>query len=222
TVIDGEVVALDDSGRPDFHRLQHYGAEARRIRYFVFDLLVSNGRDLMNLPLIERRALLAGLRLGSPRIRISEQFDIPAPDMVSAIRQQSLEGVIAKHKSSLYEEGKRTGSWAKMRLNRGQELVVGGFIPGSLGVDSIIVGYYRRKDLIYVARVCNGFVPRTRRMVHEKLKLLVTGKCPFINLPETGRSRWGEVLDAEKVKKCMWVRPELVAIVEFLEWTEGD
>jgi ATP-dependent DNA ligase len=70
--------------------------------------------------------------------------------------------------------------------------------------------------------VRNGFVPATRRMVYEKLKPLVTEKCPFVNLPETGRARWGDLLDTEKMKKCVWVQPELVAVVEFLEWTEGE
>ena len=68
----------------------------------------------------------------------------------------------------------------------------------------------------------HGFAPATRRLVHEKLKPLVTDKCPFVNLPETGRARWGEILDAERMKKCVWVRPELLAVIEFLEWTEGD
>jgi ATP-dependent DNA ligase len=103
-------------------------------------------------------------------------------------------------------------------VNRAQEFVIGGFIPGAHGIDSIIVGYYRGKDLVYVARVRNGFVPATRRMVYEKRKPLVTDKCPFINLPETGRARWGEILDAEKMKKCVWVRPKLVAVIAFLEW----
>jgi DNA ligase D-like protein (predicted ligase) len=223
TVVDGEVVALDDSGRPDFHRLQHFAAEGSRIHYFVFDLLVWNGRDLTERPLSERRRLLKSLlQLRSPRIRISEQWDIPPDDMLDAVRQQQLEGVVAKRKDSLYEPGKRSGSWVKLRINRGQEFVIGGFIPGSHGVDSIIVGYYRGKDLVYVARVRNGFVPATRRMAYEKLKPLVTDKCPFVNLPETGRARWGEILDAEKMKKCVWVRPKLVAVIEFLEWTEGD
>jgi DNA ligase D-like protein (predicted ligase) len=222
TVVDGEVVALDDSGRPDFHRLQHYGAEGSRIQYFIFDLLVLKGRDLTNLPLTERRKSLKSVKLRSPRIRVSEQFDISADQMLAAVRQQGLEGVVAKRKTSVYEEGKRTGSWAKLRINKGQEFVIGGFMPGPHGVDSIIVGYYRSKDLVYVARVRNGFVPASRRMAYEMLKPLVTGKCPFVNLPETGRARWGEILDAEKMKKCVWVRPKLVAVIEFLEWTEGD
>lgn len=84
-----------------------------------------------------------------------------------------------------------SGSWVKMRINEAQEFVIRGFAPEPYGVDSIIVGYYRWKDLLYVARVRNGFVPATRRMVYEKLKLLVTDNCPFVNLPETGRIRWG-------------------------------
>ncbi len=187
TVIDGEVVALDESGRPDFHGLQHFTAEASRIRYFVFDLLILGGRDLTSLPLIERRKLLAGIKIRSSWILISEKFDTSAAEMLAAVRQQ-LEGVVAKRKSSLYEAGKRTGSWAKMRINKGQEFVIGGFMPGPHGVDSIIVGYYRGKDLYYVAGVRNGFVPANRRMVFEKLKTLVTDKCPFVNLPETGRT----------------------------------
>lgn len=222
TVIDGEVVALDDTGRPDFHGLQHFHATASHIRYFVFDLLVLKGRDLTSLSLGERRKLLATVKLRSSWIRISEQFNISAADMLAAVRQQQLEGVIAKRRTSAYEAGKRTGSWVKMRINRGQELVIGGFIPGPHGVDSIIVGYYRGKDLVYVARVRNGFVPATRRTVYEKLKPLVTDELAFVNLPETGRARWGDLLDAEKMKKCVWVRPELVTVVEFLEWTEGD
>jgi len=215
TVIDGEVVALDESGRPDFHGLQHFTAEASRIRYFVFDLLVLNGRHLTSLPLIERRKLLAGIKIRSSCICISEQFNISAADMVSAVRQQGLEGVVAKRKTSIYEEGKRTGSWAKMRINKGQEFVVGGFFPGPHGIDSIVIGYYRGKDLIYVARTRNGFVPASRRMVYGQLKPLIIAKCPFVNLPETGRARWGEILDAEKMKKCVWVRPKLVAVIEF-------
>jgi len=222
TVVDGEVVALDDSGLPDFHALQHFQASASRIQYFLFDVLVWNGRDLTNLPLTERRKVLKAIKLRSPRISISEQFDISADQMLAAVRQQGLEGVVAKRKDSFYESGKRTGSWAKMRINKGQEFVVGGFTPGVHGLDSVIVGYYRGKDLLYVARTRNGFVPATRRSVYEKLKPFIIDKCPFVNLPETGRARWGEILDAEKMKKCVWVRPKLLAVIEFLEWTEGD
>jgi len=138
------------------------------------------------------------------------------------VREQHLEGIVGKRKDSLYQPGKRTGAWIKFRVNCGQELVIGGYLPGTHGLDSIIVGYYRGKDLIYVARVRNGFVPASRRQLFEKLHPLVILECPFANLPEKHRSRWGEGLTADDMKKCVWLRPELVAQIEFLEWTESD
>jgi bifunctional non-homologous end joining protein LigD len=162
------------------------------------------------------------LRFKSPRVRITDYFEVPAADMLNAIRAQGLEGVVAKRRDSRYEAGKRSGSWAKYRLNAGQELVIGGYIPGTHGVDAIVVGYYRGEDLIYVARVRNGFVPASRRQVFTKLKPLVISKCPFVNLPETHKGRWGEGLTAADMEKCVCVKPEFVAQIEFLEWTESN
>jgi hypothetical protein len=83
--------------------------------------------------------------------------------------------------------------------------VIGGFIPSDVGVDSLIVGYYRGKDLYYAGRVRAGFIPATRREVFSRIKHLVKSKCPFTNLPERDRSRWGEGLTAEKMKECIWL-----------------
>jgi len=208
TVVDGEVVALNESGRPDFNLLQHYRAEASRIHYFVFDLLVYENRDLTQLSLVERRQIMkAVLKFESPRIRITDYFEASVEDMLSAARNQGLEGIVAKRKDSRYEIGKRSGSWAKYRLNSGQELVIGGYIPGTHGVDAIVVGYYRGEDLIYVARVRNGFVPASRRQIFARLKPLMISKCPFANLPEAYKGRWGEGLTAADMGKCVWVRP---------------
>jgi len=132
------------------------------------------------------------LKFESPRIRITDYFEAAAGDMLSAARGQGLEGVVAKRKASRYEAGKRSGSSAKYRLNSGQELVIGGYIPGAHGVDAIVVGYYRGEDLIYVARVRDGFVPASRRQVFTRLKPLLISKCPFVNLPERHKGRWGE------------------------------
>jgi len=162
------------------------------------------------------------LKLKSPRIRITDYFETSAADMLDAVRCQGLEGVVAKRKDSRYEAGKRSGAWAKYRLNSGQELVVGGYIPGAHGVDAIVVGYYRGENLIYVARIRNGFVPASRRQIFARLKPLVISKCPFANLPETHKGRWGEGLTAADMEKCVWVRPEIVAQIEFLEWTASD
>jgi len=222
TTVDGEIVALDDDGRPSFNLLQNFVSEAGRIRYFVFDLLCHKGRDLTSLPLIERRKALATLKFQSEWVRIADYFEASSDDLLRAAREQRLEGIVGKLLDSHYEPGKRSGAWVKHRLNLGQEFVIGGYTPGPHGLDAIIVGYYRGKDLIYVARTRNGFVPASRRRVFEKLKLLVIPTCPFVNLPETHKARWGEALTAEKMKKCVWVKPEIVARLEFLEWTDAD
>jgi ATP-dependent DNA ligase len=214
---------LNEAGHPEFNLLQHYRMQASRIHYFVFHLLIYQNRDLTRLPFIERREIMRSvLNFSSPRIRSADYFETSAENMLIAARGQGLEGVVAKRKDSRYEVGKRSGSWVKYRLNSGQEFVIGGYIAGPHGVDAIVVGYYRGEDLMYVARVRNGFVPASRRQVFTKLKPLVISKCSFVNLPETHKGRWGEGLTAADIQKCTWVRPELVAQVEFLEWTESN
>jgi DNA ligase D-like protein (predicted ligase) len=223
TVVDGEIVVLDDKGRPNFNSLQHSRSAASHIHYFVFDLLVYKNRDLTRLSLIERRSIMqSALRFRSPRIRISDYIETSATNMLAAVREQGLEGIVAKRKDSLYEPGHRTGAWAKYRVNSGQEFVIGGYMPSTHSLDRIIVGYYNGDDLIYVARVRNGLVPASRRRLLERLHPLVTPQCPFVNLPEKWQSHWGEGLTVEDMKKCVWVRPEIVAQIEFLEWTDGD
>jgi DNA ligase D-like protein (predicted ligase) len=223
TVVDGEVVAIDDGGRSDFNLLQNFRANSDRIHYYVFDLLCWEGREVSRLPLMERRELLKSLVVvRDKRIRISDYIEAAPTDLLSAVREQGLEGIIGKQRDSPYQAGKRSGAWIKYRVNRGQEFVIGGYFPGPHGFDSLIVGYYEGDKLMYVARTRNGFVPASRRQVFSKLKHLATPTCPFVNLPETRRSRFGEELNAEKMKKALWLRPEAVAQIEFLEWTEGD
>jgi DNA ligase D-like protein (predicted ligase) len=222
TVIDGEIVALDDSARPQFNLLQNYRSEAHRIRYFVFDLLCYDNRDTTYLPLVERRTLLRRLKFRSSRIQYLDYLETTATNMVAAATEQGLEGVIAKRRDSLYQPGRRTGAWLKHRISHGQEFVIGGYFPGPHGFDSIVVGYYEGKDLMYAARTRNGFVPASRRLVFAKIKHLVISDCPFVNLPETKKSRFDEELNAEKMKKAVWLRPEAVAQIEFLEWTDAD
>ena len=222
TVIDGEIAAIDDQGRPNFNLLQNFRAGASRIHFHVFDLLCLRNRDTTKLPLIERRELLKTLAFKDKRIKIVDYVEAQPTELLVAVREQQLEGIVGKRKDSRYEAGKRSGAWIKFRVNCGQELVIGGYVPNTDGFDSIIVGYYRGKDLIYVARVRNGFVPASRRHLFENLRPLVISECPFINLPERHRSRWGEGLTADDMKKCIWLQPELVAQIDFLEWTESD
>src|SRR6266481_3589293 len=222
TVIDGEVVAIDETGRPNFNLLQSFRTSASRIQYYVFDVMCLRNRDTTKLPLFERRDLLKTLSFEDERIKIVDYVEAQPAELLRAVREQRLEGIVGKRKDSLYEPGRRTGAWIKHRVNCGQEFVVGGYFPGPHGFDSLIVGYYDADKLMYMARTRNGFVPASRRHVFSKLKLLVTKTCPFANLPDTRRSRFGEELNAEKMKKAVWLRPEVVVEIEFLQWTEAD
>jgi len=181
TVLDGELVAIDDDGRPNFNLLQNFRTGARHIQYYVFDLLCLDNRDATNLKLVERRELLKSLSFKDKRIKIIDYFQAEPVELLRAVREQRLEGVVGKRKDSLYEPGARSGSWIKHRVNLGQEFVIGGFTPGLHGLDAIVVGYYRGKELVCVARTRNGFVPASRRHLFEKLKPLVIPNCPFAN-----------------------------------------
>jgi DNA ligase D-like protein (predicted ligase) len=222
TVIDGELVALGPDGRPDFNLLQNFRSAESRIMYYAFDVLVHQGRRLTELPLSERRTILSSVIEPGEHVALSQVSDRSAKEMLEFAKSHGLEGVVAKRSDSFYQPGQRTGLWSKYRINLGQEFVIGGYVPSHLGVDSLVVGFYRGKDLIYAARVRAGLVPATRREVFERLKHLKTFKCPFLNLPEPTAGRWGQGLTAEKMKECVWVRPEVVAEIQFLEWTGAD
>jgi bifunctional non-homologous end joining protein LigD len=220
--LDGEVVALDEQGRPSFQLLQNSESVAPPIFFYAFDLLHRDGEDLVGLP-IERRREQLNVLLGDPAdpLRLSPLLQAPAGHILEAVQKLGLEGVIGKRTRSLYEPGERSGAWIKRRVNRAQEFVIGGFVPGSHGFDSLIVGVYEKKRLQFVAKVRNGFVPRIRDEIFPALKKLIIDDCPFANLPEKKASRWGEALTAEKMKDCRWVKPALVCQVAFVEWTDG-
>lgn len=221
TVIDGEIVALDDTGRPSFNALQNYGPSNVPILYYVFDVLVLAGRDLTSEPLEKRRDLLRRRvlpKLSDP-VRESSELKASLSDVVKAVRARGLEGVVAKNLKSLYEPGRRSGAWRKMRINKGQEFVIGGYTVGPKSFDAIIFGYYEGAKLLYAGRTRNGFTPILREHLHNRFRELATAECPFANLPEQRSGRWGLGLTAEKMKDCRWIRPELVGQFEFVEWT---
>jgi len=188
----------------------------------VFDVLVNRWRDIKELPLSERLRLLQSAVIPSDRVQLSEHFPGPVSRFVTAVREMGGEGVVAKRLTSHYEPGKRTGAWAKKRLNIGQEFVIGGFTPGSYGIDALVVGFYSGNALMYAARVRAGLVPATRGELYSRLKPFIVEKCPFSNLPEATGGRWGQGLTAAKMAECIWVKPKLVANFEFLEWTDTN
>jgi ATP-dependent DNA ligase len=164
TVLDGEIVAVNGDGQPSFSSLQNFGDGATAILFYAFDAPLLAGADLRNEPLATRRELLRELIPSLPdTIRFSETFDASASELMAAVRSNGLEGVVAKRRDSSYKPGDRSGAWVKVRANRVQELVIGGYIPGSTTFDSILVGYYEGSDLTYAARIRNGFAPASRR-----------------------------------------------------------
>ena len=217
TLVDGEVIALDQQGRISFNLLQHRRSQASAIRFYAFDLLVYKGHSTINLEISERHDLLAqALANVDGDVQLMQRFETSPAELIRAAKRLGFEGIIAKRRDSLYEPGKRSGAWVKYKINQGQEFVIGGYTPGH-PFDAVIVGYYRDGQLIYAAKVRNGFVPRIRREVAKRLKALETEVCPFANLPEKKRTAWA--LTKEEMKKCVWIRPELVAQIEFTEWT---
>ena len=221
TVVDGELVALDTEGRSSFAMLQNFRSAEKHIHFYAFDVLVHRGRKLTELPLNKRREILSDVLPVNDHIGLSI-VEHRLAHMLKFVKQHSLEGIVAKRSDGKYEPGLRSGSWSKHRINQGQEFVVGGYTPGTHGFDALIVGFYRGTDLIYAARVRAGFVTATRREVFEQIKHLKAVKCPFKNLPELGDGRWGQGLTAEKMKTCVWLKPEAVVRIDFLEWTGAD
>ena len=221
-VLDGELVALDPQGRPSFQILQNNLSRTLPVYFYAFDVLNRDGESLLHVP-IERRRDLLGRMLPEPEdpLRLSPLLQASSGEVLQAVRKLGLEGVVGKRTGSTYEPGERSGAWIKARANLEQEFVIGGYIPGARGFDALLVGVYEKKELIFVTKVKDGFVPRIRDELFPTLKPLQTAQCPFKNLPKKRASRWGESLTAEKMEQCRWVKPNLVCQVAFVEWTDA-
>ena len=193
SVLDGELVALDPSGKPGFSLIQNSATSGATFVCFAFDLLQLEGTDLTGRPLSERRELLRRALRPSDSVQLSESFQIPAEQMLALVRSHGLEGVVAKRLSSTYEQGKPSGAWAKMRVELSQELVIGGYTSGTQGFDAVLVGFYRGDELHFCASVRAGFVPASRRGLHAALRQLETAACPFMNLPEASADAGAKV-----------------------------
>ena len=220
TVIDGELVALDEDGRPSFNALQNYGPHIPVI-YYVFDVMILAGRDVKAETLETRRKLLERNvlpKLAEP-VRYTGQLNASLRDLVHSVKTERLEGVVAKRRDSRYEPGVRSGAWMKMRINQGQEFVIGGYTVGTKTFDALIFGYYEGDRLIYAARTRNGFTPAMRARLFEKFRRLEIAECPFVNISEAKSGRWGQGLTKAKMADCRWLKPQLVGQFEFLEWT---
>ena len=216
-VLDGEVVALDEHGQPSFQAL-HHGSKQSLV-YYAFDLLELNGRDLTRWPLERRRAELATL-VRDTSVLLSEALPGTPAQIEAAVRGLRLEGVVAKRANSIYEAGRRSPSWIKVRFNRRQEFVIGGYKPNPVNFESVLVGCYTNRSLQFASKVRAGFRAHTRGDVFSLIRNQVVARCPFANLPNSGASsHWGEGITAEDMTRLVWVKPTVVIEVEFVEWT---
>jgi bifunctional non-homologous end joining protein LigD len=217
--IDGELVAIDREGRPSFQALQHRGPGAtHHVVFYAFDLLHLEEEDLRQLTLEERTGRLAEV-LGDSGLLRSYPLPGTAAQVSTAVRALGLEGVIAKRRSSPYVSGARTHAWVKLKLDKQQEFVIGGYRPGAHGVDAILAGVYEGRELRFAGKVRAGFTPRVRQDVFAALRPLHAARCPFVDLPSTRPSRWGGGVTADQMAEMQWVRPRLVAQIRFVEWT---
>ncbi len=220
-VLDGEIVAFDEHGRPSFERLQRRmhvtsPSAVRRLMsshpvlYAIFDLLYLDGHSLMDMPYTERRARLEELELSGSAWRVPDAHPGEGTKLLEATKRQGLEGIVAKRLDSIYEPGKRTGAWLKVKNTLRQELVIGGWLPGegrrSARIGALLVGYYEDGAFRYAGRVGTGFTDKVLEDLARRLAPLRRNTSPFTSAPKLPR-------------EAVFVEPCLVIEVEFREWT---
>ncbi len=219
-IVDGEVVALDEAGAPDFGLLQERISELRAggkrtsgpLVYQAFDLLYLDGRSLLDVPLEDRKRLLKSVLREHPRVRFAAHVDGAGLAFHAAAQGRNLEGIVAKLRTSRYEPGRRSTAWLKIKIRPEQELVVGGWTPGegnARDLGALAVGVYEDGKLRFAGKVGSGFTGATRKMMLARLKPLATDVAPFDPAPE----RKGEL------RTVTWVRPELVIRSELGGWS---
>jgi bifunctional non-homologous end joining protein LigD len=222
-IFDGEIVALDEHGKPSFQLLQNRASERRPfLLYYAFDLLYRDGYDLRGVPLEQRKELLRNSLIPSERLRMVDTFAEDGETLYAAARETGMEGIVAKRRDSRYETGKRSDSWLKIKATLSEEFVIGGYTVGSGSradtFGSLIVGYYKDagSKLTYVGHAGSGFDERTLKAVFGRLQPLRTDDCPFEGeVPRFGI--WHRPGKAEG--PITWVKPDLVAQVKFAEKT---
>jgi bifunctional non-homologous end joining protein LigD len=224
-VIDGEVVALDEEGRSSFQLLQALELEGRKapVRFYVFDLLQVDEKSLIKLSLAQRKELLAKLceGIGDP-IRFSGGIGGDAKSLLAEVKRRGLEGLIGKQRDSVYEPGRRSGAWIKLKCVNEQEFVIGGFTPpgGSRKYfGAILVGYYKDNRLLFAGKVGSGFTSKSLSILHRKFQGEKRDDCPFADLPSKQGGQWVQGITPSMMRKMHWISPVFVAQIKFAEWT---
>jgi bifunctional non-homologous end joining protein LigD len=231
-IVDGEIVAMS-AGRPSFEKLQsrinlqnprdiERAAKAIPVTYVAYDLLYLDGKTTMDLPLHRRKELLAELVVPSEKVQVSHCTEGEGEALFEFARANKIEGIVAKKATSTYRPGKRSREWLKIKTLWDADVVVGGWSKGegnrSSTFGALLVGAYTDEGLCFLGSVGTGFSDKTLDEVLPLLRELASGTCPFSEDPSGLRGgRWGKVL-----KDPQWIRPELVARVEFRELTSAN
>jgi bifunctional non-homologous end joining protein LigD len=224
-VIDGEVVALDEEGRSSFQLLQAREMEGRRspIYFYAFDLLQLDGKSLVSLPLEARKSVLEKLCADAgDAIRYSGAIGGDANQLLKEVKRRGLEGIIGKLRNSVYEPGRRSGAWIKLKCVNEQEFVIGGYTPpqgARKHFGAVLVGYYKEDELVFAGKVGTGFATKSLVALHKKFQAEQRTDCPFIDLPSKHNGQWVLGITPSMMKKMHWINPKFVAEIKFAEWT---
>jgi bifunctional non-homologous end joining protein LigD len=210
-VLDGEIVVLDEAGKPSFQLLQNY-QKARKgtLIYQVFDLLYLDGDDLQDTPLLRRKEILAHILTNLPNVKLSEHIPDQGVAFFNAVAEKGLEGIVAKDAQSRYRQGIRSRSWLKTKTHLRQQAVIGGFTEpkgGRTNFGALVLGVFRGKELVYIGHAGSGFTEETLADLRARLTPLVQKACPFKTRPKTNTP-------------ARWARPRLVCEISFAGWTD--
>jgi bifunctional non-homologous end joining protein LigD len=220
-VIDGEVVVVGENGISNFGDLQNWRSEADgELLFYVFDILWYEGKNLMDMPLIDRKVILKGVLPKDDIIKVSDHFLESGTEFYETAKKIGLEGIIAKKVDSVYYAGDRSKEWLKIKANKRQEMVVGGFTINddtSKTFSSLLVGVYDGKRLHYTGKVGTGFNDKTQKEMMKAFKPLITSTVPFSEIPDVNKpSRFRPNPPHATVT---WLKPELVCEVSYAELT---
>jgi bifunctional non-homologous end joining protein LigD len=224
-VIDGEVVSLDEEGRSSFQLLQAREMEGRKspVYFYAFDLLQFDGKSLISLSLEARKNVLEKLcASGGDPIRYSGAIGGDAKRLLDEVKRRGLEGIVGKQRNSVYEPGRRSGAWIKLKCVSEQEFVIGGYTPPQGArkyFGAILVGYYDNKKLVFAGKVGTGFTAKSLSMLHKKFQREARDDCPFVDLPSKQNGQWVQDITPSMMRKMHWINPVFVCEIKFAEWT---
>jgi bifunctional non-homologous end joining protein LigD len=217
-IIDGEIVAFDENGVPSFQHLQNrmgfrrsatMREKPQAMSFFAFDLIYLDGYDLRKAALIDRRQLLASIIQPGETVKYSDHFAGKGAELLQAVREKGLEGILAKQAQSKYES-KRSPNWIKIKVATQQDFIICGFILGEREpFGSLVLGYYKDKHLVYASNVGSGFTQESLKSVYEQLTPLITKEPVLSDVPK-------------EIGAVTWTKPELVCVVKFNSWTNDD